>query len=73
MKKPSHSVDEDTLKRYHKPFFDKIIEAKTAVLGKDVTSSIKDVEVFMGNFAENVIKQGEKAIVGYEIQLRERQ
>jgi hypothetical protein len=71
MKKLNRSVDEDTLKQYYKPFFERIIEAKTTILEKTYKVSIKDVETFMGSLAEKVIKQGTLVIDRYEIRVRE--
>ena len=71
MKRTNRSVDEDILKEYYKPFFDKIIEAKTAILEKTYKISVKDVETFMGSLAEKVIRPGAEAIAGYEIQRKE--
>ena len=71
MKKTNRSVDEDTLKQYYRPFFDKIIEAKITTLEETYKVRIKDVEMFMGSLAKKVIKPGAEAIARYEIRLRE--
>jgi hypothetical protein len=71
LKKVNRRVDEERLFQYYKPFFDKIIDAKKAILEKTYVPSIKDAETFMGALAEKVILPASEAIGGYEVRLRE--
>jgi hypothetical protein len=68
MKTTNRSVDSDVVKQYYKPFYDSIIAAKTALLEKTYTVTIKAVETFMGSLAAKGILSGCEVIDRYGIQ-----